>query len=303
MVRIKQILCPIDFSEFSRHAFDRAVAVARIHDATVTVLHVFPLPTPVPTIPFGPEGPGPFVLHELDRDAVLAQMRKFLGLDGGARPALEVVEANNTHQEILTQAERLSADLIVMGTHGRSGFQRLLLGSVTEKVLRTSPVPVLTVPVLAPGTGKGAFERIVCATDFSDCSIAALRYAASLAMEGTVRLTVVHVVEIIPVGYEPMMVTPYDDASHRDELVKAARERLRRLLPETVREACMVDELVTTGKAYVEILGTAAERQADLIVLGIHGRNALDRFLFGSTTEHIVRRATCPVLTVRAMEH
>ena len=306
MVRIKQILCPIDFSEFSRHAFDRAVAVAKIHDATVTVLHVFPLPTPVPTIPFGPEGPGPFVLHALDRDAVLAQMKKFLGLEGGAaggRTAFEVVEANNTHREILTQAERLSADLIVMGTHGRSGVQRLLLGSVTEKVLRTSPVPVLTVPALAPGTGQEAFSRILCATDFSDCSIAALRYASSLAMEGTVRLTVINVVELIPVGYEPMVVTPYDDAAHRDELVRAARERLRRLLPETVREACTVDELVTTGKAYVEILGTAAERQADLIVLGIHGRNALDRFLFGSTTEHIVRRATCPVLTVRAMEH
>lgn len=306
MVRIKQILCPIDFSEFSRHAYDRAVTVARIHDATVTVLHVFPLPTPVPAIPFGPEGPGPFVLHELDRDAVTAQMKKFLGLEGGtagARTAFEVVEAPTTHREILTQAERLSADLIVMGTHGRSGFQRLLLGSVTEKVLRTSPVPVLTVPVLAPGAGQGAYTRILCATDFSDCSIAALRYAASLAMEGTVRLTVLHVVELIPIGYEPMTVVPTDDAAHRDELVKAARGRLRRLLPETVREACTVDELVTTGKPYVEILGTAADRQADLIVLGIHGRNALDRFLFGSTTEHIVRRATCPVLTVGRPEH
>jgi nucleotide-binding universal stress UspA family protein len=306
MVRIQQILCPVDFSEFSRHAFDRAVGVARGYDAAIHVLHVLPMPTGVPAIPYGPEGPGPF-RRELDRPRAYAELPRFLSAEEpvGAPIAYHVAEAPAAHKEILTEARRVAADLIVMGTHGRSGFERLLLGSVTEKVLRTSHVPVLTVPAAAPdvvAVGRGPFQRILYATDFSPGSEQALRYAASLAQHGAAQLILQHVVEPLPASYDPSVGFALDVGTFEAGLVESSRTKLREWVPEAIRLGCDTEDVVVRGKAYVEVLRLAAERQADLIVLGVHGRNALDRLVFGSTTEHVIRRAACPVLTVRQPE-
>jgi len=303
MVRFKQILCPIDFSEFSRHAFDRAVSIARCYDAGIAVLHVLPLPTAVHAVPFGPEGPGPFGV-EVDRHRVMTEFPKFLSLEQpvGVPVTYHVTEARSAQKEILREAAKLSADLVVMGTHGRSGFERVLLGSVTEKVLRTSPVPVLTVPSHAPDVvpaGRDPFKRILYATDFSPGSEHALRYAASLAEHAAAQLTLLHVVELLPAGYDPIPVMAFDVAAYNSALEDAAKGRLRTFVPDAFRLGCDTDDVVASGRPYVEILRTAEERQIDLIVLGIHGRSALDKLVFGSTTEHVVRRATCPVLTVR----
>jgi nucleotide-binding universal stress UspA family protein len=176
---------------------------------------------------------------------------------------------------------------------------------VTEKVLRTSPVPVLTVPAQAPDVvpiGRGPFRRILYATDFSPGSEHALRHAASLAQHGAAQLTLLHAVEPLAVGYDPIVVMPFDVTAYNTSLEEAAEARLRTFVPDSIRLGCDTDDVVVSGKPYVEILRSAAERQVDLIVLGVHGRSALDRLVFGSTTEHVVRRATCPVLTVRADE-
>jgi len=307
MVRFQQILCPIDFSAFSRHAFDRAVGVARCYDATIAVLHVLPIASAVPAVPFGPEGPGPFGFEVVDRHRVLSEFPRFLALEQsiGVPVTYHAIEASSVQKEILLQVDRLSADLVVMGTHGRSGFERLLLGSVTEKVLRTSPVPVLTVPSHAPDVvpaGRGPFRRILYATDFSQGSDLALRHAASLAEHAAAQLTLMHAVEYLPVGYDPIVVMPFDVTAYNTALEEAAKARLRTFVPDAIRLGCDTDDVVVSGKPYVEILRIAAERQVDLIVLGVHGRSALDKVVFGSTTEHILRRATCPVLTVRADE-
>ena len=304
MLQIQRILCPVDFSSFSRHAFDRAVAVAKSHHAVVTVLHVLPVASPVPAIPFGPEGPGPFGLEVVDRDRVIAELPHFLGLDRPADVMVEqhIVEAPSARKEILLQAERLSADLIVMGSHGRSGFDRFLLGSVAEKVLRISPVPVMIVPSHAPVVQQDArepFRRILYATDFSGGSELALRYAGMLASHAGALLTALHVVEPLPVGFDPIVGASFDLATYHTELERHARTRLRTFVPHSVRRVCETIDVVAMGRPYVEILRTATEREIDLIVLGVHGRNALDRLVFGSTAEHIVRRAACPVLTVR----
>jgi nucleotide-binding universal stress UspA family protein len=301
MVRFKQILCPVDFSAFSRHAFDRAVGVARCYDATLAVLHVLPITSAVPAIPLGPEGPG---LEIIDKDRVLSEFPRFLATEQstGVPVTYHVIEAPSVQKEILLQAERLSADLVVMGTHGRSGFEHVVLGSVTEKVLRTSPVPVLTVPSHAPDVvpaGRDPFRRILYATDFSPGSEHALRYAASLAQHAAAQLTILHAVEHLPVGYDPIAVAPLDFTAYNASIEEAASAKLRPFVPDSIRLGCDTDDVVTSGRPYVEILRIASERRVDLIVLGIHGRSALDRLVFGSTTEHIIRRATCPVLTVR----
>ena len=305
MVHIHQILCPVDFSEFSRHAFDRAVAIARSYGADITVLHVLPAASAVPALPYGPEGPGPFGFEVVDRDRALAELSRFLAVEQSIGVPLHYVtaESPSVQEEVLLQTSRLSADLVVMGTHGRSGFNRLFLGSVAEKTLRTSRVPVLVVPPrlhdVVPA-GRDPFRSILCAIDFSEDSARAMGYARSLAQHAGGRLTLLHSVEPIPVGYDPTGGVSFDVVGYQQALESAARAQLQKFV-QPIAPGCDTDTIVTTGKAYREVLRVATERQADLIVLGVHGRNALDRLVFGSTTEHVVRRATCPVLAVPAL--
>ena len=307
MVNIKHVLCPVDFSEFSRHAFGRAVAVARGYGADVTVLHVLPVPSAVPALPYGPEGPGPFGFEAVDRERVHAELSRFLGTGDpvGVPVRYETAEAPSVQKEIRLQTSKTSADLVVVGTHGRSGFDHLFLGSVAEKTLRTSRVPVLVVPphtrdvVPAP---REPFRSVLCAVDFSQDSARAFEYAASLARHGAGRLTLLHVVEPMPVGYDPMVGPPFDIAGYELRMEESGRAQLQKLAPDRMTAGCEVETVLARGKAYKEILRVAGEGLADLIVLGVHGRNAFDRLVFGSTTEHIIRRARCPVLAVPAPE-
>lgn len=298
---MKRILCPVDFSSCSRTALERAVSLARLTGAAVTVLHVAQLPAAAGAVPFGPEGPGPFGLHRVDRNQAVAQLKEFVGSGAADVPiGLEVTEGPSVHREILATAERVGADLIAVGTHGRSGVDRLLLGSITEKVLRSASVPVLTVPAVESGDrSEGApFARIVCAVDFSESSPVLLDHAVALARVSRGRVTVVHVVELLPTAYEPMVTPPFDATQFRAAIERAALAELQGMVPAALQDVCQ-PYVMSSARAFEGILNTAAERQADLIVIGVHGRNVLDRLLFGSTAERVVRRATCPVWSVR----
>jgi len=302
-INLKHILCPVDFSECSRHAFDQAVAIARRRGADVTVLHVLPVPSAVPALPYGPEGPGPFGFETVTRDRALAELKRFLTTEDavGVPVHFEAAESSNVYKEILQQTSRRAADLVVMGTHGRSGFDHLVLGSVAEKTLRTSPVPVIIVPPFTPGVlpaVRGPVRSVLCAVDFSQDSVRALGYAASIVRHAAGRLTLLHVVEPMPLGYDPKSGTGFDLERYERGLAESALSQLQKLAPEEAELGCEVEPIVSRGRAYQEILRVATERQVDLIVLGVHGRHALDRLVFGSTAEHLVRRSTCPVLAV-----
>jgi nucleotide-binding universal stress UspA family protein len=298
MTELKQILCAVDFSEFSRRALDHALAVARCYGATVTALHVVaPMPLVAPGL--GAETP-PFLLPPTDGALVAAQMERLTAAEHvpGVRVDTLVSEAPAIYREILVQAERLRADLIVMGTHGRSGFERLFLGSTAEKVLRKAHCPVMTVPPGAPdATARGPvpFTRILCAVDFSESSKLALQYAISLATEGKAALTVAHVIETRPLYYDFAPPVAIDMTAWYEE----ARSRLRPLVPAALRASCQVSEVVREGTSYREILALATELDSDLIVMGVQGRGAADLFFFGSTTHHVIRHAHCAVLTLR----
>jgi nucleotide-binding universal stress UspA family protein len=307
MIEIRRILCPIDFSDYSRHALDHAVAIARWYESTITVLHVFST-APVAAYAPGAPGFGSIVLTGADRDQLLVEIERFIETEPTPEVPIEVVvREGSTTSEILTQAAELNADLLVMGTHGRSGFERLLLGSITEKVLRKAKCPVLTVPRRHPDAVPATpvlFTRILCPVDFSDCSMQALNYAMSLAQEADAHLTVVHVMayrlDATPDMYDTIIT---DDrlslADYRMRREEDARQRLKEAIPETVAAYCSVDTIVTSGKPGREILRIAAEQQTDLIVIGVQGRGAADLMFLGSTTNHVVRAATCPVLTLR----
>ncbi len=302
MIEIRRILCPIDFSDYSRRALDNAIAIARWYKSTVTVLHVFS------TAPVAAVGPGPVVLEPIllspvDRQQLLADTKAFV--ESESAPGLTInaiVREGDIAGEILEQATIMKADLLVIGTHGRSGFERLLLGSVAERVLRKASCPVVTVPRGLPDAvpaGSVLYKRIVCPVDFSESSLHALKYATSLAHEGDGQLTIVHVVahELEYTGD-----IEYSTGMTVGDFLKEREETLRRRLREAVAgasEFCRVDSSIAHGKPWREVLRIAAERQSDLIVMGVQGRGAVDLLLFGSTTQHVVREASCPVLTLR----
>ena len=302
MIEIRRILCPVDFSDYSRRALDHAFAIARWYESTVTVLHVV---SPAPVAGYGP-GPGtfpPMVLTAVDRAQLLAETRAFVEAEAAPGVGIEpVVREGQTAAEIVDQADGMNADLLVIGTHGRSGFERLLLGSVAEKVLRKARCPVLTVPGRLPDavpSGPVLFKQILCAVDFSETSMNALKYALSLAQEADGCLTVVHVLGAGLVGQVGIGEEHVDLAALQRQHDEEARRLLDKAVPESAAAYCQADTLLLRGKPWREILRVAADRHAELIVMGVQGRGAADLMFFGSTTHHVVREATCPVLTLR----
>jgi nucleotide-binding universal stress UspA family protein len=187
-----------------------------------------------------------------------------------------------------------------MGAHGRTGIKRLLVGSVAERVLRTAPCPVVVVPphdVVA--TETVSFKHIVCAIDFSDSSLAALRWAVSLAKETDARLWLLHTIEVPPELRVSTVVTD-DEVNQLNASARAdALNRLHSLIPPQAVGFCSIETATATGEAAHAIHRFAAEQKADLIIMGAQGHGAIDRFIFGSKTRDVVGGATCPVLTVR----
>jgi nucleotide-binding universal stress UspA family protein len=301
MLEVKRILCPVDFSQASARSLTYAVALARWYHAPVTVLHVADARPDVPMEPpFGILPRGAAVLTPAETDRLLGTIRTFAAASVHGDASIEpMVRSGHASREILEAADELSADLIVMGTHGHSGFDRLVMGSVTEKILRKAQCGVLSVPPHGmPCTELPTVERILCPVAFSEPSMKALQCAVSLAEEADARLTVLHVADALSAQDFPVY-DRLDLSTLQAEYERQLRFRLREFVPTAARAYCTIDELVRTGTAWQEILATADERQTQLIVMGVTGRNAVDRALFGSTTQQVVRQAQCPVLTIR----
>jgi nucleotide-binding universal stress UspA family protein len=257
-----------------------------------------------PLAPGLPLMPG-VLLTGADREAVETSLADFARTEIGSTITVtrHVLEGEAAH-EIAAFARDCGAQLLVLGTHGRSGVERLAMGSVAEKVLRTATCPVLTVPPRVPDQvplPTALFRRVLCGVDFSPSSMQGLAYAMSIAQESGGALTVVHVAELLPEDFseEPIANKPPTFQAYLARVKAERAAKLAEAVPASVREYCTVDTLLIEGRPYRELLRLASEKASDLIVLGVHGRGALDRFFFGATTEHVVRAATCPVLTIR----
>ncbi len=210
MTTIKTVLCPVDFSDHSRHALAHAVQIARWFESTVTVLHVYPSPAAPPPVLFGglpgpipPVEPYPALTSSPERthEETLARLSDFTGASATGIRLKLVARAGAPIGTILDESARLHSDLIVLGTHGHSGFEHWMLGSVTERVLRKAACPVLTVPPpveTAPGNALKIFSRILCAVDFSEASLRGLEYALMLAKEADAEVMLMHVIEGLP---------------------------------------------------------------------------------------------------------
>jgi nucleotide-binding universal stress UspA family protein len=298
MIEIRRILCPIDYSDPSRHALEHAVAIAKWYDSEITALHVIYLAyLPQPPILFA-EFPRPALPTEAERQAFERELRGWLEPANRAGVKTDIlIDDGNVASRILDRAGSLRADLIVMGTHGLSGFERFMVGSVAEKVLRKASCPVMTVPPATVTAAKVPYARLLCPVDFSESSLCALRLAFSLAKESDAHLTILHAFDWPP--DDDLLLERFDAPELRHELESQTRKRLEALVTDEVRVWCKPITKISYGKPYRQILETAKSEGSDLIVIGVRGRNALDLAMFGSTTNHVVRQAPCPVVTMR----
>jgi nucleotide-binding universal stress UspA family protein len=296
MIEINTILCPVDRSEVSRRALMVGAALARWYDARLRVLEVAAAGLP-------PAAASPSAVAGLTpalRRAILDELRRFAACADGVTTDV-VVEEGDVLTRILADASARETGLIVMGTHGHGGLARLVAGSVTEKVLRQAPCPVLTVP-LGQGAvppGPGPFKSILCAVDFSQASLHAVEYALSLAQEAAARLVVAHVIDWPnTAGLSAPLAAAIDD-SRRDYEARRLAD-LRAAVPASARAWCQIEEVLAVGTPGQQIVHLANAQAIDLIVMGVHGKSALNLAIFGSTTRQVVHDAHCPVLTVPA---
>lgn len=288
---IERILCPVDFSEFSARACDYAFSLASHYKARLFVQHVVEL-WRHPSASFATTA----VQYGDFCDTCVADARERLqdflkDRETSGVCAERVVQKGLAIDSILSMAQREAVQLIVMGTHGARGLDRLMLGSVTDRVLRHAPCSVLAVhratkaPAISDaGNGLDLREIIFC-TDFSDHANSGFDYALSVANEYHAHLTVVHVLEGI-------------SRLHSTESSAKAETCLASLVGAHHVDGANITPLVRAGRAYREIAQLACERQADLVIMAVRGRNALDDRVFGSTTYRVLQLGNSPVLAI-----
>jgi nucleotide-binding universal stress UspA family protein len=289
-VSLKNILFLTDFSEPSVLALPFAAMIARSYGAKVTALHVV---APSVYTYMTPEMSAS--LLDAEDDATKTEMSRveagFAGL-----PRDTVIERNiGVWPALSKRLEQGDIDLIVMGTHGRTGFKRALLGSSAEEIFRRATVPVLTIgpAVRTGGHNGGRFQCVLFATDFNEVSNTAAAYAASLAQENGSRLILLHVLPAPKLGKanKPTALS-----------VAEALHRVEDLLPQDAGLWCRPEPMVVHGEPGEQILATADRCGADLIVLGVRGMDMLAEIatrVERATAYEVVAQAHCPVLTVR----
>jgi nucleotide-binding universal stress UspA family protein len=294
MLEIKLILCPVDFSEFSIRAYHYALSLAEHYRAKLVAQHIVELSR----YPYAE-----YVATQGDYQEFSRALRE------GGEERLQEFMKKHTHDEvqpelavhegvaadsILSFAQERKMDLIVMGTHGRRGFDRLVLGSVTDRVMRTAPCPVLAISKLPrdfSATGEERrrvhhLSRILFCTDFSEASERALNYAISATAEYDAELTLLHVLEEVP------------SPAKTEEAIATATQQLDKLIPQEGRKTFKIKTAVRIGKPYMQIIQFVVEAQIDMVTMGVSGRGALDRAVFGSTTYRVMQLGPCPVLAV-----
>ena len=289
-IMLKNILYLTDFSEPSEAALPFAIEIARAFGSSVYAWHVL---VPSPVVYMTPESPASAI--EWQEEAAIEEMRRvdarLMGL-----PHETIVERGSDIWSALEKAlQEHEIDLIVLGTHGRTGAQKFLLGSSAEEVFRRSHVPVITIgPEVRSGAHNDArFRCVLFPTDFTPESLAAEPYAVSLAQENQARLIVLHVIRKFGQG-------PRDNGGELS--VAEAMHQLYELVPKDAELWCRPEALVNYGEPSEMILQAAEERGVDLIVMGVRdakGHPTAAAHLVRATAYKIVANAHCPVLTVR----
>ncbi len=285
-VGIENVLIATDFSTYSNTVLQFGLQLARSYDAAAYVVFVVPADESLMA------GPQAYVAAKeaaaRDLEELSAELSRKHSYVEGRDYHLCLLEGDVAHT-ILDFAHRKRVDLIVLGTHGRGGLGKALMGSVAEKVFRQSPVPVLTLgPHLRHSTRDHSPRNILVAADLTPASARAAHFAATLARESQAKLTLLHVVDA-------KKLEPVPDKA-------AARRAIELRLEELAAPPCQGFECATrveVGRVVPTILHVLNEMEADLLVIGVHpSRGLLDRLMFPHAYE-LVCESPCPVVTLR----
>jgi nucleotide-binding universal stress UspA family protein len=289
-ISLKNILFLTDFSEPSEAALPFAISIARAYGAKVHGFHVL---LPTPSVYMTPELTVTAI--EAEEENAQANLERLESQLAGVQHESSVERGIGVWPSVERAIKDSHIDLVVLGTHGRTGARKLLLGSVAEEIFRRSTIPVLTI---GPGVHTQAhndarFRCVLFATDFSPHSLAAWPYAVSLAQENQARLVLLHVVSEGKISGAEML----------GEVPKGSPlSRLNALLPKEAELWCRPEAAVEYGDPAARILEEAKNRGADLIVLGVRdasGHIGAATHLGRTTAHKVVAHAPCPVLTVR----
>ena len=300
MREINHILCPVDLSYVSKSALAHAFAWANWYGAELHVLHVVPIPVAVPGMPgvVVTLDPGSLVRTQLEVQHFVEEVR----LDGvrydGVRYDMRVLHGDPA-AVIVDDARRYRNALVILGSRASRGLERVMLGSVAERVLHRTQVPTLVVsatndvaPLVAP-----KFKRILCGVNLHLSSLEALRFALSMATESDAELRIVSVLEplaaVLPLGAPTDVI-----AEHRQRQRQLFLHAIRQHVPDEARQACTIREEVCIGEPVGTLIGMAQANAAELLIVGTGDRPHLQSLWRGRTTDRLIRSSTCPVLVV-----
>lgn len=299
------ILAPIDFSPESLRTLDYASLLRRSFGGTLHILHVH-------DVDFSYAIPSVLLLPPvISVDSINRHYQTQLKKLAAAHSAQSHVKVGRAFDQICRMAEELGAQLIVISTHGRTGWRRLLLGSTAERVVRHAPCPVMVVRERERDFAAFAQARnartsagrmkILVPVDFSASAREGLRYALFFARAWKAELTLLHAVQVQPV-IAPEHFAAYERTPSLSSIERSARTQMRSLLRGLDFGGVPYTTVIQVGNPAQQICQYAEDRGSDLIITSTHGHTGLAHVLIGSVAEHVVRQAHCPVLVVPAHE-
>lgn len=284
MIHVKNIMVPVDFSEPSKKAVNYGLSLASEFDSRLVLAHI-----------------APFDTAQYERAKV--QLLQLIPPEYRDKLDFEIiVKAGDVRSELLAAVEEKAIDLVVMGSRGRSYFERMLLGSVTERMLRKLHVPVLTISDLDPEKeihvpGIIPVRRIVYAADLSDGSEAGLEFSIRLARGLDAHLTVVHAMQALDIALYGMETTAFMP-DYTAVANAQATEKLSKMVALVSDGSVPITTALVSGVPYEAINRVAEQNDADLIVINLQGKGRLERALLGTTAERVIRTAKVPVLSL-----
>jgi nucleotide-binding universal stress UspA family protein len=294
MFELSAVVCATDLSESSNKALPLAARMAARHGARLIVAHIIDLPA---VTPYGETMVDPQELRNRVEQSALAQVTDILTRCQAVEWELRIA-IGHPAKEILQIVADGRAGLVVAATHTRSGLERLLLGSVSRKLMHNLSVPFLIVPGdMPPEQLERNIDSVLIACDFSPDSAGAVRWGLAFTQAFGARLTLATVIE--PSQLDQLLkLDPQKEhglaANFQDEL----HRKLREIMPEPHRDQPF-ESVVLAGRPHEEINKYAILNHVDLIVMGVHGRGLIESLMVGSTTDRLIRLGQFPVLAVR----
>ena len=290
-IQPKTILSAIDFSTFTDTIFSYSVTLCKKYDAKLFLVHVA---TDLNRLLEHNETT--LDVEVIQKENIRYAQERLEERVKGLPVENEIIIGQGTPADIISRlASEQQADMVITATHGKAGFKRFLLGSVTEKLIKTLHCPLLVLPPqehasMPPDAVEIKLNKILVGCDFSSDSQLAFDYGLSMAQEFQAELHLSHVIK--PSLYE-------NEREGIDQLRGRLEKKLDGMVPEACRDWCTVKSVLLDGEPYIALVEYAKEQEMDMIVLGIRGHTLLEKLLVGATTDRLIRHSPAPVLAVR----